>query len=199
MSDGAEPTYGDQVFREVFEASTNPMLLAGDDRRYIDANEAACTLLGLSRDEVLRLRVEDLAPPESRPFVVEMWRSFLEEGHQAGHFDLLLPDGSRVQTDYSSTANIEPGCHLSILLPVEPGAPPSHGSQAAAPGTPLTARELQVLGLLALGHTREEIAEQLGISPETVRNHLRGAREKLGARTRAQAIALALSRGLIKL
>jgi DNA-binding CsgD family transcriptional regulator len=60
-------------------------------------------------------------------------------------------------------------------------------------------REWEVLGLLALGHTGEEIAEELGISPETVRNHLRGAREKLGARTRAQAIALALSRGLIKL
>ena len=44
----------------------------------------------------------------------------------------------------------------------------------------------------------EEIAVRLAISPETVRNHVRSARTKLGARTRAHATALAIARGEIQ-
>ena len=45
----------------VFERSLIPMLIADDDRRYVDANAAACLLLRLPREEVLRRRVDDLS------------------------------------------------------------------------------------------------------------------------------------------
>jgi DNA-binding NarL/FixJ family response regulator len=61
----------------------------------------------------------------------------------------------------------------------------------------LTARELDVLGLLAEGLQHEEIGRQLGISSETVRTHLRKACDRLGAATRTQAVATALRLGLI--
>jgi DNA-binding NarL/FixJ family response regulator len=63
----------------------------------------------------------------------------------------------------------------------------------------LSAREREVLTLLAHGSSGESIAEQLGLSPETVRTHVRNAMDKLGARTRAHAIMLALLRGHIEL
>jgi DNA-binding NarL/FixJ family response regulator len=66
-----------------------------------------------------------------------------------------------------------------------------------APSAKLTARELDVLRLLAEGLQHEEIGRRLGISSETVRTHLRKASNRLGASTRTQAVATALRLGLI--
>lgn len=64
---------------------------------------------------------------------------------------------------------------------------------------PLTARELEVLGLLALGHTNRKIAEELVISLGTAKNHVEHIRTKLGASDRTQAVVRALDLGLISL
>ena len=61
----------------------------------------------------------------------------------------------------------------------------------------LSAREREVLDLLAEGLTGEEIAKRLFLSPETIRTHVRNAMDKLEARTRAHAIAIALRQGEI--
>lgn len=62
---------------------------------------------------------------------------------------------------------------------------------------PLSPREQQVLSLLAQGCRGTETAEKLGLSGETVRTHVRNAMNKLDARTRAQAVAIAVDRGVI--
>jgi DNA-binding NarL/FixJ family response regulator len=61
----------------------------------------------------------------------------------------------------------------------------------------LSPRESEILGLLSQGLSGEEAATQLFLSPETVRTHVRNAMTKLGAATRAHAVALALQRGEI--
>jgi DNA-binding CsgD family transcriptional regulator len=53
----------------------------------------------------------------------------------------------------------------------------------------LTPREQQVMQLVAEGLTSARIATELGIAPATVRTHVEHVREKLGARTRAEAVA----------
>jgi two-component system, NarL family, response regulator DegU len=62
----------------------------------------------------------------------------------------------------------------------------------------LTAREVEVLQLLAFGHTNKDIAERLFISPDTVKTHLEHIFEKLGASDRTAAVAEALRRHLIE-
>jgi DNA-binding NarL/FixJ family response regulator len=61
----------------------------------------------------------------------------------------------------------------------------------------LSPREREILGLLSQGLSGEEAAKQLYLSSETVRTHVRNAMSKLGAATRAHAVALALQRGEI--
>ena len=61
-----------------------------------------------------------------------------------------------------------------------------------------TAREIEVLQLLAFGHTNRDIAERLYISPDTVKTHLEHIFEKLGASDRTAAVAEALRRRLIE-
>ena len=62
----------------------------------------------------------------------------------------------------------------------------------------LTAREVEVLQLLAFGKTNKDIAEELFISPDTVKTHLEHIFEKLGASDRTAAVAEALRRRLIE-
>jgi PAS domain S-box-containing protein len=70
-----------------------------------------------------------------------------------------------------------------------------HGNGHTSGTGVLSPREHQVVELLASGHTGEEVAERLGISPATVRVHVRNATGKLGASTRTQAVAIAVARG----
>jgi DNA-binding NarL/FixJ family response regulator len=64
-------------------------------------------------------------------------------------------------------------------------------------GPRLTARESDVLKLIAEGLTHEEIGVQLTIAAETVRTHARKAADRLGAKTRTQAVATAIRLDLI--
>ncbi len=60
----------------------------------------------------------------------------------------------------------------------------------------LTARELDILTLLATGRSNAEIAEELVVSPDTVRTHVSRAMVKLHARDRAQLVVFAIESGL---
>ena len=63
----------------------------------------------------------------------------------------------------------------------------------------LSAREVEVLALVAAGNRNRDIGEQLCIAEETVKVHLRHIREKVGAKDRTEAIAIAVRRGIIRL
>jgi DNA-binding CsgD family transcriptional regulator len=62
----------------------------------------------------------------------------------------------------------------------------------------LSRKERRVLDELARGLGTDDIAEQMFVSPHTVRTHVKNAMRKLGAKTRAQAVAIALSEGAIE-
>jgi len=63
----------------------------------------------------------------------------------------------------------------------------------------LTSREIDVLQHVASGNRNRDIAEQLLISEETVKVHVKHIMEKLGARDRTSAVAIAVRRGIIQL
>ncbi|MBC2867281.1 response regulator [Streptomyces mexicanus] len=62
----------------------------------------------------------------------------------------------------------------------------------------LTVRERQVLVQVAGGHSNDEIAERLKVSPLTVKTHVNRAMAKLGARDRAQLVVIAYESGLVR-
>lgn len=71
--------------------------------------------------------------------------------------------------------------------------------RASDPSEELTARETEVLRLVALGRSNKEIADSLFVSEETVKTHVSRVLAKLGAENRAQAIVVALKRGIVAL
>lgn len=77
---------------------------------------------------------------------------------------------------------------------IDPAASPSRKS---GPSPSLTRRQRQVLQLFADGSSTELAARSLGLSPDTVRTHSKGALARLGAHDRAHAVAIALRGGFI--
>ena len=76
-------------------------------------------------------------------------------------------------------------------LRVEPAAP---AADAAAPAPRLSPREREVLGLMVEGAPNKAIARALGIAVRTAKFHVAAVLAKLGARNRAEAVAIALAR-----
>ncbi len=64
---------------------------------------------------------------------------------------------------------------------------------------PLTVRELEVLESLARGHSNKEIARELGISEQTVKNHVSAIMRKFRVSDRTQAVIVAVKEGWIRL
>ncbi|PYP12993.1 MAG: hypothetical protein DMD54_17595 [Gemmatimonadetes bacterium] len=79
-----------------------------------------------------------------------------------------------------------------IVSTAAPGA-------VAQAGTALTARELEVLRLVARGLGNKEIAADLRITTHTVKYHLAAELENLGVRSRTEAVSLGVRKGLVPL
>jgi PAS domain S-box-containing protein len=181
------------------------VVVVNDRRRCAEANEQACELIGLSRDEIVGRRLDSLLKPNMRGRLSHVWTAFAEAGGHAGPF--TLASGAEIQI--ALTPNLMPDRHLLVLAPIAPsvvttgeGRAEQTASENHSPPAPQgrqpSARELEVLTLLADGATDPQIAKRLELSPATVQTHVRNAKAKLGARTRAQAVALVLERGLIQ-
>lgn len=185
----------------LFSKSSSAMMLADDDRVYVDLNDAACRMLNARREDIIGKRIEDLTAPELREFAPAMFEEFLRMQSLSGDYTLIDLQGNEVRCSYSASANVVPGLHLSILIPVHQVEPELDvsGDTEDAESIILTDREREVLALLALGGTNASIAARLHLSPETVRSHTRSARLRLGAKSRSHAIALALQSGQLTL
>lgn len=74
---------------------------------------------------------------------------------------------------------------------------PRLGTRPRGRNPDLTAREREVLSLVVKGGTNQEIADELSLSRDTVRNHVSSVLSKLGAHSKLQAAAIAAQRGIV--
>ena len=152
--------------------------------------------------------MDDFTPPDERKRLEETWAAFLAAGGAEGWYQLYVPDRGSVPVEFSATANVLPARHLSVFIPTTEASDEQAGDltreKAWAPVVKegdarlqLTDREREVMTLVASGLQSGDIAEFLALSPETVKSHVHNALEKLGAHTRAHAVAIALVTGQI--
>jgi DNA-binding CsgD family transcriptional regulator len=104
----------------------------------------------------------------------------------------LGPDRARAAGQRGAAMSLATAAEYALLL-TDPGPPLPAGQ---GPGT-LSARERELVTLVARGRTDAQIAAQLYISIRTVRSHLDRIRDKTGCRRRADLTRLALTAGLI--
>ncbi|WP_432991371.1 response regulator [Dactylosporangium sp. CA-233914] len=152
-------------------------------------------------DGVAATRAIRQRQPETRVVVLT---TFADDEHilaalQAGALGYLTKDAGRVQIAQAVRAAaagqsvLDPQVQQRLLAAAVQGQgqPPSSG-----PPDGLTARETEVLGLIADGLSNREIAERLFVTEVTVKSHINRLFAKIGVRDRAQAVRYAYERGL---
>jgi diguanylate cyclase (GGDEF)-like protein/PAS domain S-box-containing protein len=97
-----------------FDRSVYAKLLADDQGRVLEANRAACQLLGYERTELLGCGLVDLFAPEHSDWAAE-WQVLLHEGSLACRVPVRRRDGALVETQCNGAAHVRPGEHLVIL------------------------------------------------------------------------------------
>ena len=103
------------LFRAVVFQPSAPILITDDDRRYQEASIGASKLLGLPRQNIIGRSLDDFAAPAIKPTISERWQAFLEEGEQVGTLQLLSPDGTPRDVEYTAKGNVLPVRHLLLL------------------------------------------------------------------------------------
>jgi PAS domain S-box-containing protein len=110
--DLAKNPYG---LNALFDHALDAMLLADDNGYYIEANSAACRLLGYTRNELRLLAMPDITPISKRPRASEIWQALMSVGKSSGEFTLLHKDDTLIQVEYHAVSNVVPAVHLLVL------------------------------------------------------------------------------------
>jgi PAS domain S-box-containing protein len=187
------------LFSSAFGQSRNAMVLVDGRRRIVEANAACVKLIGgRSREALAGRPVWELLA--DGPLASEReWRDFLATRRFAGEAGLKHADGSVVAVQWGATTEVVTGHRLVLFVVLSTsrwGAGFRRAAGGEEPPRRLSAREREVVGLVALGATSPEIADELHITPETVRTHVRNAMRKQGARSRAHLVAKVLGEAL---
>jgi DNA-binding NarL/FixJ family response regulator len=101
-----------------------------------------------------------------------------------------------VQSVLSGDAGLSPSIQRRLLERLSDPEPPQRAPAEAPDG--LTAREVEVLALIAEGLTNQEIARALHVSTATVKTHINNLFAKTGIKDRAQAVRYAYAKGLVR-
>ena len=105
----------ESLFRAIVFHPSAPILLTDNDRRYREASIGASKLLGLPREKIIGRSLDDFAVPAIKPAILERWQAFLKEGEQEGTLQLLGPDGTPRDVEYTAKGNVLPVRHLLLL------------------------------------------------------------------------------------
>jgi DNA-binding CsgD family transcriptional regulator len=179
-------------FLTTLEAVQVPAYVIDVDRRVRWQNEASIDLVG-----DLRGRLDDnLLSPDD----LERARAAFEhkrDGASQTQLEVSFPrrDGKRVRAAISSVPLKNGDGTMIGSFGLVQVLEELDGTMERPPR--LSRRERETLSLLAAGYSTEQMAEEMSISKETVRNHVKRVLRNLDARSRVQAVAKARSAGLI--
>jgi PAS domain S-box-containing protein len=185
------------LFQAAFRDSRNAMVLADDVRRIVDVNGACLRLLGHPRADVVNRHMWEFVAggPAMTP---RQWAAGLGRQRFTGEAEMVRVDGTTVDVQWGATTEVVTGRMLVLVVALSVSGR-GRGLRLAGEfetrGGALSDREREIVRLVALGATGPEIADELQISHNTVRTHLRNSMQRVGARSRAQLVAKALGEG----
>ena len=102
-------------FMAIFENAQDGILITNDDNRFVDVNPAGCAMFGYTREELLGLEIWDLILEGQSEEYRERIRRLKASGLQVDEGQGRRKDGTMVEVEYRSVANIEPGVHLTVM------------------------------------------------------------------------------------
>jgi PAS domain S-box-containing protein len=161
------------LFQAAFRDSRNAMCLADDARCIVDVNGACLQLLGYRRADVMDRPMHEFVAggPLMTP---QQWAAALARRRFTGEGTMVRADGTTLRVQWGATTERVTGRRLVLVV------------------------ALSISGRgrgLRFGGASEPSADELQISVNTVRTHVRNSMKRVGARSRAQLVAKALAEG----
>ena len=168
-----------------------------DARRYVRGHHPKVLVLdlnmpgGSSLEAIPTIREES---PDTQVVVLTMQKepAFAREALSAGALGYVLKEAADAELVEAVRRAAAGESYLNPKLGARMASEPPPG-----PPDDLSEREVEVLRLIALGHTNAEIGEQLYLSVRTVETHRSHIQQKLRLSSRAELVGYALDRGLI--
>lgn len=187
---------------EVAGTSTSVISIA----QHAEVSEPEVILLDVERLEQAEMpRLVSMSREQGAPAVVLL----LEQTDEAGIADALragvkgvLPRGAQPQEIVAAVKATAAGLmtfHVDNAESLLPVLAPAGSSTPSLQIEALTAREIEVLGMLAEGAGNKMVARRLGISEHTVKFHVGSILGKLNASSRTEAVTIGVRQGLIML
>jgi PAS domain S-box-containing protein len=114
----AEPLVQAGLLGEAIDRAPDIVLVADESRRYLAVNQAACALLGYTREELLSLRTTDIA---TYPEAESEYDDVIAHGYRTGTSLLRRKDGTQIRAAYRAHETKVAGMtvYVAILWPVE--------------------------------------------------------------------------------
>jgi PAS domain S-box-containing protein len=183
------------ILGRAVDAAPAAVFVTDEHSGFVAANRYVCHMLGREREELLNMQLVDVVwGPDPLPS--------LEDGSAVGIAQLRHSDGSKVIVRYQVRALNGGDSPFAVWLATARHVDRSSSIDARSPRardhSVLSAREVEILQLIADGLENEAIARELFISTETVKSHVRRILQKLGAHSRTYAVAVALRRAIVE-
>ena len=167
-----------------------PVGLIDLDRRVQWQNPASIALIGDVRG---KRDASVVAPEDLEEARLQFARKVMGAPHTEHDVNVICTDGTRARLETSSVPVKAGGRVVGVLAMARVAKRESPRESAPK----LTPRELQTLLLLAAGSSTRQMAEVMGIAPNTVRNHVKSMCGRLGASSRIEAVAKARRAGVV--
>jgi PAS domain S-box-containing protein len=187
------------LFAAAFRQSKNGMILVDDERTIVDVNGSLMASLGRTRAALVGHHLWDIVAGGPLATPAE-WAARLAEGQFTGEAGILCADGGVMAVQWGASTEVVTGRRLVLFVVLSTSRWGRHfraQGETAGEATRLSDRQREIVHLVALGLSGPEIAEELQIGEETVRTHIRSAKARLGARSRAHLVAKALAEGYV--
>jgi PAS domain S-box-containing protein len=187
----------EELFRTAFESAGVGMAHVTPDGRWLRVNDKLCEISGYDREELLGMTFLELTPPGDRPASIERVRRMLEG--KLGPYSLqrryVRKDGFHVWVNLSVSlarkTTGEPDFFICVAENI------TERKIAELVPDPVSDQELEVLRLVAFGHTNTQIAKELRYSLGGVKHQIQRIITKLSVENRGQAVTRAVEIGLI--
>jgi PAS domain S-box-containing protein len=184
------------------ESSVWPLTVTDAEGNILSANEAAASLLGYSRVEFQALHLVDICSLERSSATAEVLEQIERRGTVSGVGPALHREGANVLVRYVGSKLEFEGRAFYVfssfpLRVIDTSRTPQARGGSARGQSEITEREREILLLVGEGYENGAIARRLHLSVNTVKTYVQRVLAKLGARSRAHAVALAIRNGLI--
>jgi PAS domain S-box-containing protein len=175
-----------------------PASLHDLEGRFVHMNAAAERACGRSNAQMLGCDLTELLPPEVHENVMAQFHRASDLGEPTDFETFFVDASGHLRGVRAQHLPLRDGDAIVGVLILAFGVrrPPS-GPFHLGREPRLTPRQREILDLIAAGLSTAEVAKELTLSPETVRNHLRGVFTELNVHTRVEAIAAAHRLGLL--